>query len=62
MSRIWKFGIYRRRSIPKSFDTLVAIYKHHITVEDNFVFPLAARLLSSTDKADIADEMAARRS
>jgi hemerythrin-like domain-containing protein len=44
----------------KAIDTLVAIYKHHLTVEDNLVFPLAARLLSSTDKADIADEMAAR--
>jgi hemerythrin-like domain-containing protein len=44
----------------KTIATLVAIYKQHINVEDNFVFPLAARLLSSTDKAAIADEMAAR--
>lgn len=41
--------------------TLAAIYKQHIKVEDNFVFPLAARLLSSADKAAVADEMAARR-
>ncbi len=41
--------------------TLVTIYTQHITVEDNFIFPLAARLLSSTDKAAIAEEMAARR-
>ena len=45
----------------KTIATLVAIYKQHINVEDNFVFPLAARLLSSTDKAAIADEMSARR-
>jgi hemerythrin-like domain-containing protein len=45
----------------KAIATLVALYKKHINVEDNFVFPLAARLLSSTDKAAIANEMAARR-
>ncbi|MGD1081629.1 MAG: hypothetical protein ABR881_25190 [Candidatus Sulfotelmatobacter sp.] len=32
-----------------------------ISIEDELVFPLAARLLSSTEKAAIADEMAARR-
>jgi hemerythrin-like domain-containing protein len=40
---------------------LVSIYKQHIDIEDNLVFPLAARLLSPGDKAAIADEMAARR-
>jgi hypothetical protein len=30
-------------------------------IKDGLVFPLAARLLPSTEKADIADEMAARR-
>lgn len=45
----------------KAIETLVAIYKQHINVEDNFVFPLAARLLSSADKGAIAAEMAGRR-
>jgi hemerythrin-like domain-containing protein len=35
--------------------------KQHINIEDNFVFPLAARLLSLADIAAIAAEMAARR-
>ena len=40
---------------------LVSIYKQHISIEDDLVFPLAARLLSPTAKAVIADEMAGRR-
>ena len=45
----------------KAVASLVSIYKEHIDIEDNLVFPLAARLLSPTDRAAIADEMAARR-
>jgi hemerythrin-like domain-containing protein len=45
----------------KAIASLVSIYKQHINIEDELVFPLAARLLSSTEKAAIADEMAARR-
>jgi len=41
--------------------SLVSIYKQHISIEDELVFPLAARLLSGNDKAAMADEMAARR-
>jgi iron-sulfur cluster repair protein YtfE (RIC family) len=40
---------------------LISIYKEHIHIEDEVVFPLAGRLLSKTDKAAIASEMAARR-
>ena len=45
----------------KAIASLVSIYKQHINIEDNLVFPLAARLLSPTDRAAIAGEMAARR-
>ncbi len=45
----------------KAIASLVSLYKQHISVEDALVFPLAARLLSSAEKAAIADEMAARR-
>ncbi len=45
----------------KAIGGLVSIYKEHIKIEDNLVFPVAARLLSSTAKADIANEMAGRR-
>ena len=41
--------------------SLVSIYKQHISIEDDLVFPLAARLLSPTVKAVIANEMAGRR-
>jgi hemerythrin-like domain-containing protein len=45
----------------KAVTTLISMYKDHISVEDGLVFPLAARLLSRTDKAVIANEMATRR-
>jgi hemerythrin-like domain-containing protein len=40
---------------------LARIYKEHIRVEDESVFPVAGRILSPADKAAIAAEMAARR-
>lgn len=40
---------------------LASIYKEHIRVEDDVVFPIATRVLSQMDKASIADEMALRR-
>lgn len=45
----------------KAIASLVSIYEQHITIEDDVVFPLAARLLSPSEKAAIANEMAARR-
>ncbi len=45
----------------KAVTTLISMYKEHISVEDGLVFPLAARLLSRTEKAVIAGEMATRR-
>lgn len=41
---------------------LASIYKTHIKIEDDVVFPIAGRVLSPQDKATIATEMAARRS
>lgn len=40
---------------------LASIYKQHIAIEDDLVFPIAARTLSQADKAEIALEMAERR-
>jgi hemerythrin-like domain-containing protein len=37
------------------------MYERHIRIEDNVIFPLAARLLTEQDKSAIADEMAGRR-
>src|SRR5579864_877285 len=45
----------------KAIAGLVSMYQQHISIEDGLVFPLAARFLSSTEKAAIGDEMAARR-
>jgi hemerythrin-like domain-containing protein len=41
---------------------LQSLYRRHIDVEDRELFPAAARLLSTTQIADIGREMAARRS
>lgn len=41
---------------------LASMYAEHIRIEDDLVFPVAARLLSDPDRAAIANEMAARRS
>jgi len=40
---------------------LADMYKEHINAEDQLIFPLAAKLLSSNEKAAIAQEMARRR-
>ncbi len=40
---------------------LASIYKEHIRIEDELVFPVAGKVLSAEEKAAIADEMAARR-
>jgi hemerythrin-like domain-containing protein len=45
----------------KAIASLVSMYTQHIRIEDDLVFPLAARLLSPADKATVAQEMAARR-
>ena len=41
--------------------SLASMYKHHISVEDSLVLPLAARMLSDGDRSAIAEEMAGRR-
>ena len=40
---------------------LVSMYRSHIALEDEVVFPCAAEVLSAKDKAAIAGEMASRR-
>jgi hemerythrin-like domain-containing protein len=43
-----------------SVASLAAMYKEHIRVEEELIFPLAARVLSDTEKTDIGIEMAGR--
>jgi len=45
----------------KAIAALLSMYQQPISVEDSVVFPLAAWLLSPTDKAAIGSEMATRR-
>jgi iron-sulfur cluster repair protein YtfE (RIC family) len=40
---------------------LASIYKDHIRIEDDIIFPVAGRTLPATEKSAIALEMAARR-
>ena len=58
---IGSLGSVDAEAFRRAISSLVSIYKQHIGIEDDLVFPLAARLLSSSDKLAIADEMAARR-
>jgi hemerythrin-like domain-containing protein len=44
-----------------SVASLASMYKQHIAVEEELIFPLAARMLSDADKTVIANEMASRR-
>ena len=44
-----------------SVASLAAMYKEHIRVEEELIFPLAARVLSNTEKTAIGIEMAGRR-
>ena len=45
----------------ESVTSLAEMYEQHIRFEDESIFPMAARLLSVSDKAAIAGEMASRR-
>lgn len=40
---------------------LASMYKQHLGVEDELIFPLASRMLSDSEKTAIANEMADRR-
>ena len=45
----------------QALSELASIYKAHIRIEDDVVFPAAKQALSESDKSAIAEEMAARR-
>jgi hemerythrin-like domain-containing protein len=42
-------------------NSLASMYREHIKVEDQLVFPIAARMLSRPEQRSIGEEMAARR-
>jgi hemerythrin-like domain-containing protein len=48
-------------SLSTALAQLSELYTHHIALEDQSVFPLAAAVLPSTEKANIGIEMAKRR-
>lgn len=49
------------QAFQSAIQKLEGMYRTHIELEDQVLFPLAARLLPDADKAEIAREMAARR-
>ena len=49
------------RRLREAMSELSGIYKEHIRIEDEIVFPVAGKTLSAADKAVIAGEMEARR-
>jgi len=46
----------------RAVNDLASIYREHIRIEDEIVFPAAKRRLSSTQQAAVASEMGSRRS
>jgi|GraSoiStandDraft_45_1057281.scaffolds.fasta_scaffold108806_2 iron-sulfur cluster repair protein YtfE (RIC family) len=54
-------SVTEREAFRAAVKNLQEMYKEHISVEDSIVFPLAAQMLSESDKAAIAHEMAQRR-
>jgi hypothetical protein len=48
-------------SMQAHLESLHALYSGHIRIEDDEVFPAAARLLAAADLAEVGREMAARR-
>jgi hemerythrin-like domain-containing protein len=51
----------KARDFRDAVSQLAAMYRRHIDVEDQQVFPVAAKVVSAELKAEIAKEMAARR-
>ncbi len=49
------------RNFRNAIADLKSMYQHHISIEDQLVFPVAARVLPQSDQAAIGQEMAARR-
>ena len=45
----------------RSVASLAAIYKQHISIEDDLIFPMASRMLSANEKQEVANQMAGRR-
>jgi|SRR5215469_473086 len=45
----------------RSVASLAAIYKQHISIDDELIFPMASRMLSAREKQEVANEMARRR-
>ena len=63
--RLWLarncLGAEEVASMRTHLDSLHALYSGHIRIEDDEVFPAAARLLAAADLAEVGREMAARR-
>ena len=49
------------QELQDALERLSRMYARHITVEDQELFPLAARLLPADELADVGREMASRR-
>ena len=45
-----------------TLESLTRLYEHHIAMEEEQIFPLAAAVLSGAEKTEIGQEMEERRS
>jgi iron-sulfur cluster repair protein YtfE (RIC family) len=57
----WRLSASGAETFYKAVAALASLYEEHIAAEDTLIFPLAARMLSESDNAVIAEEMASRR-
>jgi hemerythrin-like domain-containing protein len=48
-------------SFRAAVNSLMCMYREHISLEDQVIFPMAARVLSRAEQKSIGEEMAARR-
>jgi len=65
----WEDCVFRRdtlshieaKGLQVAVGSLMSMYREHISVEDQLIFPVAARVLSRPEQISIGKEMAARR-
>lgn len=65
IGRRWlRHGVLAREEteqLIKALEALFGLYEHHIAVEENTVFPVAASVLQESEKREMGAEMARRR-
>lgn len=59
--KVGKISDEDRKEYQRAVETLISLYTPHIAMEEHKIFPLASKVLKSSDLANIGDQMRARR-